>query len=82
MQKVSLRSLPALASSSHFSPPARLKGSMFDTAQDLAAFTESFDAGLKRAFSDNGKTHFVKFGSQRDNDVRSGVRGGKLSLPG
>jgi len=65
-----------------FPYPARLKDSKFDNEQDLAAFTESFDTGLKEAFSDSSKPQFVKFGSLRDNDVRCGVKSGKLSLPG
>jgi len=63
--------------------PGRLKGSRFGTKQDLAAFTESFDTGLKETFSDSTKPHeFVKFGSLRDNDTHCGVKSGKLSLTG
>ena len=69
-------------SPSYFPLLARLKNSSFDNKQDLAAFTESFDIGLKTTFSDNSKPQFVKFGSLRDNDARCGVKSGKLSLPG
>jgi len=67
---------------SYFPLLARLKNSSFDNGHDLAAFTESFDTGLKTTFSDNSKPQFVKFGSLRDNDTRCGVKSGKLSLPG
>jgi len=59
-----------------------LKNSKFDSDQDLAAFTESFDAGLKTIFSNNDKAQFVKFGSPRDEDTRYDVKGGKLSIQG
>jgi len=65
-----------------FSPPERFKNSKFDNDQDLAAFTESFDAGLKRTFSNNSKPQFVKFGSLRDTDGHCGVKYGRLSLQG
>ena len=60
----------------------RFKNSRFDNGQVLAAFTESFDTGLKATFSDGSKPQFVKFGSLRDNDEHYGVKSGKLSLPG
>jgi len=83
MQKVKLRSFPPPISLSYFPPPpARFKNSRFDNVQDLAAFTESFDTGLKTTFSDKSKPWFVKFGSLRDNDAACGVKGGKLSLQG
>jgi len=62
--------------------PARFKNSKFDNEQDIAAFTECFDAGLKAIFSDSSKPQFVKFGSPRDNDESCGVKGGKLTLQG
>lgn len=65
-----------------FPCPARLKNSRFDTEQDLASLTESFDTGLKTSFSDNKKLLWVKFGAPRDNDPRCGVKGGKLSITG
>ena len=73
----------ALVTLSYFSHLARLKNSKkFNNKVDLAAFTESFDTGLKTTFSDSSKPQFVKFGSPRDDDARCGVKGGKLSLPG
>jgi hypothetical protein len=65
-----------------FSPLARFKKSKFDNKQDLAAFTESFDTGLKVTFSDSSKPQFVKFGSLRDNDTSCGVKAGKLTVQG
>ena len=65
-----------------FSPLANFKNSRFDNEQDLAAFTESFDTGLKWVFADNSKPQFVKFGSPRDNDPRYNVKTGKLRLSG
>jgi len=59
-----------------------LKNSKFDNEQDLKAFTESFDTGLKSIFSDSSKLQFVKFGSARDTDASRGVKGGKFSLQG
>jgi len=54
----------------------------FGNEEDLAAFTENFDTGLKESFSDNSKLQFVKFGSLRDNDASCNVKGGKLRLQG
>ena len=62
--------------------PARFKNSEFDNEQDLVAFTESFDTGLKAIFSDSSKPQFVKFGSPRDTDTSCGVKSGKLILQG
>ena len=68
---------------SYFSHLVRFKNSeKFNNVLDLAAFTKTFDTGLKTTFSDGSKPQFVKFGSSRDNDARCGVKGGKLSLPG
>jgi hypothetical protein len=61
---------------------ASLRNSRFGNEQDLAAFAESFDTGLKETFSDSSKPQFVKFGSLRDNDARCGVKSGKLNLAG
>ena len=82
MRGVSLRICSCVRFLVLFLPLARFKNSRFDNEQDLAAFTESFDTGLKVIFSDGTKPQFVKFGSPRDNDARCGVKGGKLSLSG
>jgi len=63
------------------SPPARFKDSKFG-AEDIEAFTENFDGGLKKVFSDSSKPQFVKFGSPRDNDPSCNVKHGRLSLQG
>lgn len=48
----------------------------------MAAITQKFDEGLKRVFSDESATHYIKFGSPRDNDPKYGVKVGKLTLMG
>jgi len=63
-------------------PPARFKNSKFDNEQDIRAFTENFDTGLKEIFSENSKPHFVRFGSARDNDANCGVKSGRFTLQG
>jgi hypothetical protein len=62
--------------------PEKLKGSKFDTSEDIAAFVQKFDEGLKRVFSDDKGVHYVKFGSPRDNDPGFGIQKGKLTLTG
>jgi len=59
-----------------------LRGSKFDTPEDLAAFSQRFDEGLKKVFSNNQATQYVKFGSPRDNDPEYGIKAGKLMLTG
>jgi hypothetical protein len=59
-----------------------LKGSKFDTPEDLAAFAQKFDEGVKRVFSNDQAAQYVRFGSPRDNDPKCGVRGGRLTLTG
>ena len=82
MRKASLGLFPAIISHLMFSPPGRFKNSKFDQEEDLEAFTESFDTGLKAIFSDSSKAQFVKFGSPRDTNARCGVKGGKFTLQG
>ena len=83
MQKANSTNAPSSVSFfTSFPPLARFKNSRFDNEQDLAAFTERFDVGLKWAFSDSSEPQYVKFGSQQDNDPRCDVRAGKLCLPG
>jgi len=60
----------------------RLIGPDFDTAEDIAAFAQKFDEGLKTVFSDDNGAQNVKFGSVRDNDPKRGVKAGKLMLTG
>ena len=63
-------------------PPERLKDSTFSTPEDIASFTQKFDEGLKRVFSDDKGAKFIKFGSPRDNDPKYGIKSGKLALTG
>jgi hypothetical protein len=62
--------------------PEKLKKSKFNTPEDIGAFAQKFDEGLKRIFSDDSGAQFIKFGSPRDNDPGHGVKAGKLSLTG
>ncbi|KAF9783741.1 hypothetical protein BJ322DRAFT_1021545 [Thelephora terrestris] len=60
----------------------KLKKSRFNTSEDLAAFSQKFDEGLKRVFLDDTGTQYIKFGSPRDNDPKHGIKAGKLALKG
>ena len=62
----------------------KLKYSKFNTPDDLAAFSQKFDEGVKKVFStSNSNTdQYVKFGSPRDNDPNCGIRAGRLTLTG
>jgi hypothetical protein len=62
--------------------PEKLKQSKFNTPEDLSTFAQRFDEGLKRVFSDDSGSQFVKFGSPRDNDPKYGIKLGKLALTG
>ena len=62
--------------------PEKLKKSKFNTPEDISAFSQKFDEGLKRVFSDDSGAQFVKFGSPRDNDPTHGIKAGKLTLTG
>ena len=64
------------------SQPEKLKYSRFNTPEDLAAFSQRFDEGVKRVFSNDEVLHYVKFSSPRDNDPKCGIRAGKLMLTG
>jgi hypothetical protein len=59
-----------------------LRQSRLNTPEDLAAFAQKFDEGLKRVFSDDTGAQYVKFGSPRDHDPGHGIRAGKLTLTG
>jgi hypothetical protein len=58
------------------------KKSKFNTPEDIAAFSQKFDEGVKRVFSEETGTQYVKFGSPRDNDPKTGIKAGKLALTG
>ena len=60
----------------------KLKESRFNTSEDMAAFAQKFDEGLKRVFSNDAGMQYIKFGSPRDNDPKYGIKGGRLALTG
>ena len=64
--------------------PEQLKFSKFNTSEDLAAFSQRFDEGVKKNFSiaNSCESQFVKFGFPRDNDPSYGIKGGKSRLTG
>ena len=64
--------------------PDKLKHSKFNTPEDLAAFSQKFDGGVKKVFSMSNShiEQYVKFGSLRDNDPSYGIKAGKLVLAG
>ena len=64
------------------SQPGRLRGSRFNTPEDLEAFAQRFDDGVKRLFSNDQVPQYVKFGSPRDNDPKCGIKAGRLTLTG
>ena len=59
-----------------------LAGSKFNTSENIEAFSQRFDEGLKKVFSNNQGAQYVKFGSPRDNDPSYGIRAGRLTLAG
>ncbi|KAF9650931.1 hypothetical protein BDM02DRAFT_3163995 [Thelephora ganbajun] len=60
----------------------KLRGSKFNTSDDLEAFSQKFDEGVKRVFSSDQVAQNVKFGSPRDNDPEYGIKAGRLTLTG
>ena len=60
----------------------KLRTSKFNTPEDISAFAQKFDAGVKRVFSDDNVAQHIKFGSPRDNDLQYGIKTGKLMLTG
>ena len=60
----------------------QLRGSRFDTPEDLTAFAQKFDEGVKRAFSNDQVPQYVKFGALRDHDPELGIKAGRLTLTG
>ena len=59
-----------------------LKGSRFNTPDHLEAFSQKFDEGVKRVFSDNLRSQYVRFGTSKDNDPSCGIKTGRLMLTG
>ena len=62
--------------------PELWRNSKFDTPEDLEVFSRMFDEGVKRTFSSDHTSQFVKFCRPRDNDPLCGIRAGKLRLTG
>ena len=62
--------------------PENLRGSRFNTPENLEEFAEKFDDGVKKVFSNNQAAQYVKFGTLRDNDPAYGIRTGRLTLTG
>ena len=62
--------------------PEKWKQSKFNTPEDITAFAQKFDEGVKKVFSNDKATQFVKFGSPRDNDPEHGIKAGRLTLTG
>jgi len=60
----------------------KLQTSKFNTPEDLSAFAQKFDEGLKRVFSDDTGPQYIKFGSPRDNEPKHGIKSGRLMLTG
>jgi len=58
--------------------------SKFNNPEDLAAFCQKFDEGVKKVFSTSNSRadQHVKFGSPRDNDLDYGVKAGRITLTG
>ena len=59
-----------------------LKGSRFNNPDDLDAFSKRFDEDVKKVFSDDVKSQYVKFGTMRDSDPSCRVKAGSLMLTG
>jgi hypothetical protein len=57
-----------------------LYGSKFNTSENMETFSQKFDEGVKKVFSNNQGTQYVKFGSTRDFDPRYGIKAGRLAL--
>lgn len=58
------------------------KNSKYDDPDDLSTFSQKFDEGVKRVFSNDKISHHVKFGSARDNDPQCGIKAGRFTLTG
>ena len=64
--------------------PEKLKHSKFNTPEDLEAFSQRFDDGVKKVFSmpNSRAAQYVGFGSPRDDDFNCGIKAGRLTLTG
>jgi len=59
-----------------------LRDSKPNTDENLEEFSERFDDGVKKVFSNDQAPQYVKFGSMRDNDLEYDVKAGRLTLTG
>lgn len=82
MRKVSSRPRFGPIPSSYFTLLEKLKGSKFCNKSDLDALADSFDTGMKTAFSDNTKLQKIKFCGLRDHNKEFGIKDGKLAIAG
>ncbi|KAF9783759.1 hypothetical protein BJ322DRAFT_1109608 [Thelephora terrestris] len=57
-------------------------GSKLNTSWNLEMFSQRFDEGLKRVFSDDHGSQYVKFGTPKENDPSCGIKAGRLALTG
>ena len=57
-----------------------LGGSKLNTPENLAVFSQRFDEGVKKVFSDNQAAKYVKFGTPGDNYPRCGIKAGRLTF--
>ena len=64
------------------SQPEKLSNSKFNTPDDLGAFVQKFDEGVKKVFSNDQAVQYVKFGHPRDNDPELRIKAGRLTLDG
>ena len=62
--------------------PGMLRGSGLDTPGNLEAFSQRFDDGVKKVFSNDQVAQYVKFGSPKDSNSHCGIRAGRLTLAG
>jgi len=72
---------PSYKRLNHSTYSGMLKGSRLDTTENLETFSQKFDAGVKKAFSESQRIQYhVKFCSLRDTDTCSGIKAGKIVL--
>jgi hypothetical protein len=62
--------------------PEKLKDSAFNSTEYLELFSQMFDEGVKKVFSNSGTDQYVRFGSPKDNDSNYGIKSGRLTLTG
>ncbi|TFY59589.1 hypothetical protein EVJ58_g5686 [Rhodofomes roseus] len=60
----------------------KLQGSRFETAEFVDKMLYYFETNTKPTFKDPSKTAYIKFGGNRDTDVKRGIARGAVSLTG